>query len=204
MRFFLIKLWKRPHPFVKAFKHYVILELEWTIEIYSNNTFIRLLRKQAERYLGTLLSVNYILAFWYHLLQIPHTTGGLRRDSSQLWACVGVSNRRSLAPIFLFFLVSCLAINHCWLWAWSSEHPPLPLAFFPLLSQSSTGIFMQFGVLVFKTSYGDKLSQNCLHIVLIIEATTKVYCNWFGIKSSFFRNVLYHWHLGVLQWCYSY
>lgn len=40
----------RPITFIKAFKHYLLLELELTVEIYSNNGFILLLRKQAQQY----------------------------------------------------------------------------------------------------------------------------------------------------------
>lgn len=47
-KFILIKCWKRPHPitFIKAFKHYILLELEWIIEIYPNNSFILFPRKK--------------------------------------------------------------------------------------------------------------------------------------------------------------
>lgn len=83
----------------------------------------------------------------------------------QTWRCD--------ASTYLFFPASCLLIQHCLPWAWSDVHPLLPLAFSPISSPNYTGMFMQFGVLIFKTCCGNKLPQNCPCIVLCHLGCTK-------------------------------
>lgn len=93
--------------------------------------------------------------------------------------------------MYLSFLLSCPPIKHYLLCIWSDDHVPLLLAFSLLPSQRAIEICMQFGVSVFKSSCGDKLSQRHPYVALLIQAIRKVYCNWFGIKGSFlFRNTL--------------
>lgn len=79
VKFILIKCWKRPHPitFIKAFKHYILLELEWIIEIYSNNSFILFPRKKLSN-IGWLSSHSVIS--WL--------SGITSSNSSHLWRTV--------------------------------------------------------------------------------------------------------------------
>lgn len=156
----------RPISFIKAFKHYLLSELELTIEIYSNNGFILLLRKQAQQYWISFQSViSWLSGVTSSKVFIPlEDSAGTPVSTGlvlqwQIWSCD--------TPVCWFSPALCLPIKHYLLWAWSDAHPLLPQALSPLLP-SYTEIFMQRGVLGFKTSCEDKLSQNCPCILLII------------------------------------
>lgn len=163
MRFTLIKLWKKPQPipFIRVFKHYLLLEMEWAVEFYS-------VTEKTDCDIGWLFSqsVHDPQAFSYSLFQSLPILEGHAGDPIYAGLVLELQTWRCDASMYLFSPASRLLIKHCLPWAWSDVQPLLPLTFSPMSSLNYAGMFMQFGVLIFKTSFGNKLPQNCPCIVL--------------------------------------
>ena len=141
--FFLIKLWKS-HSLLNAFKRYVVLELGWTIEIYSNHTFILLLRKQMHWYWATFNSVQISCSvmsnsLWLHGLQHDRlpcpspTPGACSNSSPSSWWCHPTISS-SVVPLSLAFNHSQHQGHFQWV---SSSHQVAKVLEFQLQHQSS-------------------------------------------------------------------